>query len=317
LIINSLNDSFIKKLFLNTHHIAVDELLIPIVQELGIQLQIVRIDQVHPVVSGNKFFKLHNFVQLVNPKATTPQLITFGGAYSNHLAATAFYCKQADIRSKAFVRGEAPANWSHTLLQCKADGMELAFLSRTAYCQLQEKDSLYALQLQYPDSVIVPEGGYHPVGATGAARIYDHIPPNATHIICAAGTGTTAAGLLQRLKPHQQLIIIPVLKGLDDIHDRLSWLTGQPESAISHKYQIWDQFHFGGYAKKTPELIQFMNAIYEAHQLPTDFVYTAKMLFGVIQKIKEGYFPTGAKIAAIHTGGLQGNNSLPSKTLTF
>ena len=165
------------------------------------------------------------------------------------------------------------------------------------------------------NSLIIPEGGYHPIGARGASLIADLTAEAAAdYIITAVGTATTLAGFLQKAAPGQQVIAIPVLKNFTDIRERLLYLNGQMEYKNLH---IWNEYHFGGYAKKTPELLQFMNDVYSQSGLPTDFVYTAKMLFAVIDKIKNNFFPPGSRILCLHTGGLQGNQSLPEGSLIF
>lgn len=291
--------------------IPVQTLAFDAAEKRNITLRILRLDTVHPVISGNKLFKLHYFLQQV----TNNTLVTFGGAYSNHLAATAFACHEKNIRSIGIVRGEKPPVLSHTLLHCIQYGMELHFVSRDQYRTKDEPQFLAAVEEQYGKCTIVPEGGYAPVGAAGAAHIMEYIGNSVTHICTAAGTATTAAGLLTKLREHQQLIIVPVLKGLNDMMQRISYLSGKPFDAA--KTNIQNEYHFGGYAKQTPELVAFMNKMYDQHELPLDFVYTAKMMYAVYDLIEKDCFPCNSDICCIHTGGLQGNRSLPANTLTF
>jgi 1-aminocyclopropane-1-carboxylate deaminase len=280
-------------------------------QQKKVQLQVLRLDKVHPIVSGNKIFKLHYFIESLQNK----KVITFGGAYSNHLVATAFTCKQNNIDCIGIVRGEQPKELSHTLLHCIEYGMQLIFISRKEYDKKDTTSFIEELKNKYDDCIIIPEGGYNIKGAEGAAAIMDHISSDATHICCAVGTATTIAGLLLNAKPHQNIIAFPVLKGLTDIEQRLVFLTGG--NFNKQQLHVEYNYHFGGYAKKTPELIQFMNELYNEHQLPTDFVYTAKMMYGIMDLIKKDFFLPGSKICCVHTGGLQGNLSLPKNTLTF
>lgn len=278
-----------------------------------LSVSIVRFDQIHPIISGNKIFKLHYFLQ--DHKAGNT-LITFGGAYSNHLVATAFACKEKRIPCIGIVRGEKPANFSRTLNDCINYGMQLKFLDRTLYNNKESADFTKQLKQDYGKNIsIIPEGGYHPKGAAGAALMMSHIPSPATHICCASGTATTFAGLLLKKQPHQKIVALPVLKGMHDFAERLQYLTGQSYGS-NHLY-ITDQYHFGGYAKKTPQLLAFMNEIYRQFAIPTDFVYTGKMLFAVLDLIKKDFFPNGSNIVCVHTGGLQGNSSLPAGTLIF
>ena len=279
-----------------------------------ISLSVLRLDLIHNVVSGNKLYKLHFFLQDAL-KQSAEGIITFGGAFSNHLVATAFACREAGLKSLAIVRGEQPKLLSHTLKACMEYGMQLKFVSRQAYDQKESPVCLKELKADYENYLLVPEGGYHPLGAAGAKLIMDLIDPDTTHICCAVGTATTGAGLLLGLKEKQQVILIPVLKNMQDLEQRISFLTNH--SFTPEQFKVMPDYHFGGYAKKTLELIDFMNLMYEKHRLPTDFVYTGKMLFAIMDSIKKDYFPAGSKIVCIHTGGLQGNLSLPSGTLVY
>jgi len=292
----------------DTKNISIDELTGPLLKQKKVTLKVLRLDKIHPIVSGNKLFKLHYFIEeaLLDPQKT---IVTFGGAYSNHLAATAFACKTLHLKCRGIVRGEAAAKLSHTLKACMEMGMQLEFVSRERYAQISSQENIE------PGSIIIPEGGYHTAGARGAALIIDLIKEkNVSHICTATGTATTLAGLLLKAAPSQIIISIPVLKGFTDIPERLQFLTGQ------NRYDnliVVGEYHFGGYAKKTTGLIHFMNDLYHQYELPTDFVYTAKMMYGIFDQVKKGFFPEGSNIICIHTGGLQGNDSLPNDSLIF
>lgn len=284
-------------------------------EEKNVTISVLRLDKIHPVVSGNKLFKLHYFIKAAL-ESDHKTILTFGGAYSNHLVATAFACREAGLKCIGIVRGEMPENLSATLKKCKDFGMQLRFISRDDY---QQKSAGYLtdqFKKEIGEFCIVPEGGYHPLGAKGAGLIMDVIESeNYSHICTASGTSTTLAGLLLNSKPHQQIISVPVLKGMEDTLQRLALLTGnnfnEKQLAVFHEY------HFGGYAKKTPNLINFMNLLWLQFQLPSDFVYTAKLFFAVFDKVRSGYFKSGSHILCLHTGGLQGNVSLPAGTLNF
>lgn len=299
---------------LNLLNIPINLLENPLTQSRGIQLSVLRLDAIHPVVSGNKLFKLTQYLDTVREQGNG-RIITFGGAYSNHLVATAYTCSVENISCIGMVRGEKPEQLSHTLQSCVQYGMELQFLSRELYHLKQTPEYLTQLKSQYPGATIIPEGGFGIDGAIGAAAIMEMIPAHTTHICCAIGTGTTLAGLLLNAKEHQQLIGIPVLKGMTDLEDRLRYLTR--DRLNLQQVTFFTEYHFGGYAKKTPELIAFMNNTWSAFSLPTDFVYTAKMMYGVFDLIAQHFFPPGSNVLCIHTGGLQGNISLPKNTLTF
>lgn len=295
-------------------NIITENILTELFDQKQVSLSILRLDLIHSVVSGNKLFKLNFFLKLAKEQSADG-IITFGGMYSNHLVATAFACREAGLKSIGIVRGEQPKLLSHTLKACMEYGMQLKFVSRQAYDHKESPGFLNQLEVSYENYVSVPEGGYHPLGTAGAKLIMDFIDPHTTHICCAVGTATTAAGLLLGLNEKQQVVMVPVLKNLHDLEQRISFLTNR--SVAPEQMKIMTHYHFGGYAKKTLELINFMNSFYEYHRIPTDFVYTAKMLFGIIDSIKKDYFPAGSKIVCIHTGGLQGNLSLPGGTLVF
>ena len=278
-----------------------------------IRLTIARLDKLHAEVSGNKLFKLHYFLEeaLSSPHK---KIITFGGAYSNHLVATAFACQNLGIQSVGVVRREKHEPESHTTLRCTQLGMKLVFISRADYKHITDTAFLQDLKIREGDCTIVPEGGYHPLGAKGASLIMERMSvENPTHVCVPVGTATTIAGLLVQ-PTGVQIVGVPVIKNMTDISDRIRYLTGMDSlSALS----VLDGFHFGGYARSSNELIEFMNQFYKRYRIPLDFVYTAKMMFGIFQKIQEGYFPAGSRIVCLHTGGLQGNKSLQPYNLTF
>ena len=295
-------------------NIQLDEISSSFLKSRQIELFIARLDLIHPVVSGNKLFKLYYFIEeAIRENKNT--IVTMGGAYSNHLVATAFYCKEAGLKSIGIVRGEMPAIKSHTLNACESYGMKLIYISRSDY---NKKDENFISEMTRENSVdiyFIPEGGYHPLGAKGASLIMEKIKEtDASHICTAVGTATTLSGLILNTKPNQQIIAVPVLKGMNDLVSRLNYLTNN----IDHdQLCIFDEYHFGGYAKKDGTLIQFMNDFYTEYEVPTDFVYTGKMMYAIFNKIKSDFFPLGSKIICIHTGGLQGNLSLPNGSLVF
>ena len=189
------------------------------------------------------------------------------------------------------------------------------FIAREAYAKKENPDFITNLKTEFGEAIIIPEGGYHPLGAKGAALIGQLVKENDyTHICTAMGTATTFAGLLT-MAQKEKIIGVPVLKGMHDIEERICYLTNN--NADKGQPEIFDHYHFGGYAKKTTELIHFMNYLWQQHQLPTDFVYTAKLFFAIYDNIKKGHFTKGSNILCLHTGGLQGNNSLSPGTLLF
>ncbi len=299
---------------LDLQHISFDDITDEDCIAQNITLTVVRLDKIHEEVSGNKLFKLHYFVEdCLN--STHKTILTFGGAFSNHLAATAFLCKQKGIKCLGVIRGEAPPNYSHTLTRCKDLGMILHFIPRRVYKDI-DNDEPVLLQLQktFGDFTFVPEGGYSTTGSNGASLIMDIIKDrNFSHVCTCVGTATTVAGLLLKKDSSQKIVAVPVIKNMLDITERLKFL-GVAEDSFP---EILATYHFGGYAKKTDELISFMNSFYSKTGIPTDFVYTAKLMYAITQEIKNGYFKNGSNIVCFHTGGLQGNKSLPPGTLIF
>lgn len=291
-------------------HIRLQTITASWLQQQQVQLSVLRLDEWHPIVSGNKWFKLQQYLQ--QAQATGNHTIaTFGGAYSNHIVATAFVCQQAGLQSIGFIRGEAVGKLSHTLQQAKSYGMQLLFVSRADY---QNKE---AIKLTQPNVFWVNEGGYGVGGAAGAATILNLVPAleKYTHIVCAVGTGTTLAGIIQAAQLHQQIIGISALKGNTSLEEEVKNLL--PQSKKQQPFIINHNYHFGGYAKRTPALLQFMNDTWQEHQLPTDFVYTAKTFYAVQQLVLQNIIAPFSNILMIHTGGLQGNLSLPAGVLAF
>lgn len=291
--------------------IQVDEITDPFCQSKKVSLHVARLDALHPVISGNKYFKLkYNIVQAVNERKKG--IVSFGGAYSNHLAAAAYACKEAGLKSYAIVRGENTNHLSHTLKFCREQGMQMEFINRQAY---KNKEALYQYyQQKLNDYYLVPEGGDNQNGEKGCTEILPQINDSYkyTHIVCAIGTGTTLRGLVKSSLPHQKIIGIVVLKGAEDMNNSIAAnLTAYQNFELNHQY------HFGGYAKKNNALIKFMNHFYTQHKIPTDFVYTGKLLYAVNDLISKNYFPWESSILCIHSGGLQGNLSLPAETLLF
>lgn len=293
----------------------IEELQDELFVEKQVRVAVLRLDKIHPVVSGNKLFKLHYFLKEA-AASTHKTMVTFGGAYSNHLAATAYACRVLHIKSIGIVRGEKPEQLSPTLKQCLQDGMQLDFISRKEYAEKDDPAMLNRLTAAYGNCTVVPEGGYHAKGAKGAALIMDLIKDDSyTHICIASGTATTLAGLIMASDPAQSVMSFPVLKGITDNKARIKALTAM--AGELDNLQVFNDYHFGGYAKKTEQLIGFMNHCWLHYRLPLDFVYTAKMLYGVIDNIRKDTFNKGSKILCIHTGGLQGNKSLPLNSLLF
>jgi 1-aminocyclopropane-1-carboxylate deaminase/D-cysteine desulfhydrase-like pyridoxal-dependent ACC family enzyme len=272
-----------------------------------------RLDKIHPVISGNKLFKLYYFLEDAK-KNEHKKIITFGGAFSNHLAATAFACHALNRECIGIVRGEEPQKLSHTLSFCKEHGMQLQFISREEYSAIKENIFLEALQNKHGNHVLISEGGYSEKGKQGASLITQFFAgADFTHVALAVGTATTLAGIAEVNTSGAEVMGFGVLKNLHDIEKRFMEL--KVSSGV--KYVFNNDYHFGGYARKTNELISFINQFCREQNIPLDFVYTAKMMYGINDLVRKKYFPEGSRILCIHTGGLQGNDSLPEGTLLF
>jgi len=298
---------------LQIHHPEIEPIIDDDFINKHIELSVLRLDRIHPVISGNKFFKLFYFLQEAK-NSTHKRIITFGGAHSNHLAATAFACKQSKLQCIGMIRGEKPNMLSPTLLFCLENGMELSFLSRESYNHKTEELFLRDLIKKHGEHILIPEGGFAVKGAKGAGLINGLYNGNDyTHICLPVGTATTFAGMVNENKTQTEIIGFSVLKNMHDLDKRFEELKVNANS----KYSFITDYHFDGYAKKTNELIQFMNDFYYHHAIPLDFVYTGKMMFGIYDMTRKHHFPKGSKLLAIHTGGLQGNNSLETGTFIF
>lgn len=275
-----------------------------------VSADVLRLDKTHEIVSGNKWFKLQFYIaDAVEKKMNT--IATFGGAFSNHIVATAFACKQVRLGSVGFIRGEEAIELSHTLKAAKEYGMKLFFLSRENY-----KQKKIPVDFDLNKTYFVAEGGYGKLGCLGSSTIYKSFNlEKYDSIICACGTGTTIAGIIKESEANQKIIGINVLKGYTQINqDIISILD---ENSKSKNFEVLNHFHFGGYAKKSDDLIKFMNELWLYEKIPTDFVYTAKMFYAVKTMITQNVFKVGEKLLLIHSGGLQGNVSLPDKSLLF
>ncbi|WP_316738133.1 1-aminocyclopropane-1-carboxylate deaminase/D-cysteine desulfhydrase [Pedobacter aquatilis] len=273
------------------------------VQKLKIEpfnnLFVKRDDLIDPFISGNKWRKLKYILQKAKLEYKN-HLVTFGGAYSNHLLATATAAAKAGLSSTAFVRGEQVQN--EMLLLCSLFGMNLIFVDRESY---RSKKLLLEKHFGNEENAyFIDEGGASFEATLGCAEIIDELLDTYTHIFCAAGTGTTAAGLLkgiQNLKLKTKLNVIPVLKGGDFIFDEIANYVSKTDNLVLHT-----DYHFGGYAKTTPELINFIKEFTAHTGLLIDPVYTAKMFYAIIDLQKKKYLKDDDKILAIHTGGLMG-----------
>lgn len=282
----------------------------PLLAEKGIILYIKRDDLIHPQVQGNKWRKLkYNLYNARLNKQNT--LLTFGGPYSNHIYATAAAARLFHFRSIGIIRGEEPAIKSATLQFAASQGMELYYMDREMYRHKDDPDNIESLQAQIGDFYHIPEGGTNMYALEGVAEIIEELDIEYDYIATACGTGGTLAGLVVGLQGNKQVFGFSSLKGEDTltgtVNELVSEFTGQTFSNFSINFD----YHFGGYAKTKPELIDFIKQFKTPHGIQLEPVYTGKMFYGLFDLISKDYFPSGSRIIAIHTGGLQGLSGYP------
>jgi 1-aminocyclopropane-1-carboxylate deaminase len=283
----------------------------PIFEHYGVQLNVLRLDLIHAHISGNKWFKLkYNLLEAKNKGHNT--LLTFGGAFSNHIVATAVAGKEYGFNTIGIIRGEEQAVLNPTLQFALDCGMQLHYVSRSLY---RDKDALYAYvkeHFQQKKYYMIPEGGSNLLGVKGGGEILNHINVPFDVVCCATGTGATFAGLVYSLKLAQKAIGFQVLKAEGYIKNEVvNWLK-QPElielkQCENPNWEVNENYHFGGYARVNDTLKAFVENFSNKHQLPLDTIYTGKMMFGIYDLVQQGCFEKGTTIVAIHTGGLQGN----------
>ncbi|MEM8520147.1 pyridoxal-phosphate dependent enzyme [Flavobacterium sp. PL12] len=276
----------------------------------AISLQIKREDLIHPFVSGNKFRKLkYNLAQAGKENHDT--LLTFGGAFSNHIAAAAYAGYESGFKTIGIIRGDELADKisdNPTLSFAQSCGMHLEFVSREEYRTKTEDQFIERLKSKFGDFFLIPEGGTNGLAIRGCEEILNEDDAKFDYICCAVGTGGTISGIINSALPHQKVLGFPALKG--------DFLKGEIRNFVKNSnWELVTDYHFGGYGKITEELVQFINKFYIQTQVPLDPIYTAKMVFGVMDMIERNYFPSGSKILLVHTGGIQGIKGMNIKLI--
>jgi 1-aminocyclopropane-1-carboxylate deaminase len=275
--------------------------LLPLKLSFGITLEIKREDLLHPFISGNKFRKLK--YNLVQAKAeNSHNILTFGGAYSNHIAAVAYAGKEQGFKTIGVIRGDELGDKiadNPTLQFAQECGMQFEFVSREAYRLKTESEFILKLKNKFGSFYMVPEGGTNDYAVKGCQEILTDEDASFDFICCAVGTGGTISGIINSTLSHQKVLGFPALKG-DFLKDEIR------KFATNERWELVNDYHFGGYGKVNEQLVQFINQFYQETQVPLDPIYTGKMVFGVMDLIQKNYFPENAKILLIHTGGLQG-----------
>lgn len=287
---------------------------IPIENQQDIRLFIKREDEIHPFVSGNKYRKLkYNIREAKRLQSET--LLTFGGAFSNHIAAVAYAGKLYGFKTIGVIRGEeleAKALTSSTLKFAQENGMKFHFISREAYREKKSESFLNNLKNNFGDFYLIPEGGTNQFAVKGCEEILNKDDAHFDYICSCVGTGGTISGLINSSLNHQKILGFPALKG-DFLNEEIR------KFANKTNWQLITDYHFGGYAKINSDLITFINDFKSKYHIGLDPIYTGKMLYGILDMIGKKRFESGSKILAIHSGGLQGivgmNERLKSKNL--
>lgn len=275
---------------------------------LGIELHLKREDKIHPFISGNKYRKLkYNIIEAQNQKKDT--LLTFGGAYSNHITAVASAGKEFGFNTIGVIRGEeleSKISKNPTLKFAQQCGMKFKFVSREVYRDKTSSEFLNALKNEIVEFHLIPEGGTNELAVKGCEEILTEEDKAFDIICCAVGTGGTISGLINATEPHQNILGFPALKG-----DFLQKEIGKFTTKLN--WELVLDYHFGGYAKINNDLVEFINRFMLEQSIPLDPVYTGKMMYGIMDLITKNKFKKGTKILAIHTGGLQGIDGMNMK----
>ena len=267
-------------------------------REMGVEVYVLRLDELHPIISGNKWYKLkYNLDEARRGNG----ILTFGGAFSNHIYAAAWACNQLGIPSVGIIRGEETQPLNNIMKSAKNWGMEIKYISRSDYRKKAESKFLDDLKAQYANFHIIPEGGANEIGVRGAEEILSRIEIYYSHIACSIGTGAMMGGLVNSVKHMAKVIGYSSLKGGAFLVDEVRHFVRNNEVG----FEISIDYHFGGYAKSTPELEKFIEDFKNDYDIQLDWVYNGKMFYGLFHDILKGKFEKGAKIIAVHCGGIQ------------
>lgn len=274
--------------------------IIPIDLNKNIQLFIKREDLIHPEISGNKYWKLfYNFKKYLEKKPEKPLIITFGGAFSNHIAAVSALGKESGIKTLGIIRGEelSPIFQENPTLKCASEnGMDFRFVTREDY---RNKENLTRIvSLKFPDALIIPEGGTNELAVKGIQHLLNNQTKDFDYLCTAVGTGGTIAGISKFCEENQHVIGFTAVND-DSLHEKIATLSGRKN------FELIDA-HDGSYGKITDENVRFINEFYEKYGIPLDPIYTGKMMKKIFELINQDFFPENSKVLAIHTGGLQG-----------
>ncbi len=292
--------------------VPLQEITDPLLEEKSLRVFVKREDLIHEKISGNKWRKLVYNLQYAKAKQFST-LVTFGGAFSNHIAATAAAGKEFGFKTIGVIRGEEYLPLNSTLHYASACGMEFRYVNRSAYREKSSKEFQEKYLSDIQDYYLIPEGGTNELAVQGCEEILADMELDFDVVCCACGTGGTISGLINSLKPHQKAIGFPALKGAGFLAEEIDKYVKNSQWSLNLDY------HFGGYAKVNENLIDFVNRFKVKHKIPLDPIYTGKMMFGLWDLIEKDYFRRGSTIIVVHTGGLQGivgiNERLKNKGL--
>ncbi len=267
----------------------------------GVDISVLRLDAIHPIVGGNKCFKLKYNLEVAK-QLELKTIVTMGGAFSNHIAATALAGKEEGFKTIGIIRGEMPIPLNKTLKTAVVNGMELQFIDRTKFSYYREHFEL--VKDFFKGAYCIPEGGSNELAIKGCREILTNLPEDFDVVVCAVGTGTTLAGLTLSLKPHQQALGISVLKGADNLDEQVRQMISK-ENGNPNQFTIQHDYHFGGYAHQHSGLNRFVDDFNANQSFKIEPIYTGRMFFALMDLAAKEYFPSRTKILAIHTGGLQ------------
>ncbi len=270
-----------------------------------VQLFIKREDLTNRFISGNKYRKLkYNFIEARNRSCKT--LLTFGGAFSNHIHAVAYAGSKFDFKTIGIIRGEESLPLNPTLSDANSYGMKLHYISRVKYREKYEESFIEKLETEFGKFYLIPEGGSNSLAVKGCTEIIKDVSVSFDHVCCACGTGGTIAGIISDLDGKHKIWGFPALKNGEFLMKDIKRLIFDYCNGAFNNWELITAYHFGGYAKYDYDLIQFINRFKIKHDIQLDPIYTGKLFYGIYDMIKNGFFKPGEKILAIHTGGIQG-----------
>jgi 1-aminocyclopropane-1-carboxylate deaminase/D-cysteine desulfhydrase-like pyridoxal-dependent ACC family enzyme len=307
------------KFGVNENNIPLEKIEEDFLAQKNVQLYILREDLNHPEISGNKWRKLK--YNILNAKEIgTETLLTFGGAFSNHIAATAAAGRDFGFKTIGIIRGDEILPLNQTLQLAQENGMVFKYISREQYRENNkyEKSFIEDLKREFGEFYLVPEGGSNALAVRGCTEIINNINIDFDVICCACGTGGTIAGIIASLNNDKQVIGFPALKGGEFLKEDVQQLLDSYSNELNEKvgnttWKLITDYHFGGFAKVKHELIDFIGEFKSNHNILLDFIYTGKMLFGLYDMIQKSNEFNNKTIVVIHTGGIQGNKGFEER----